>query len=283
MKVAVASGKGGTGKTTVAVALARLFAEDGPVQLIDCDVEEPNSNNLLELELSTSSDVRIPLPVVNEEGCTYCGVCARICRYNAIAVLKDRVMIFPELCNGCGACVISCPERVISEKDRRMGQISRGISNNLELIEGRLDLGQAKAVPVIDAAKEMISGEFTILDSPPGSSCPVMETARGCDIVILVSEPTRFGLHDLRAVVASLEYLNIPMLLVVNKVDSGEEDLESFASGKGIEIGARIPFDRKMAEVYSRGGDPLKEVKGFGESMAALKQKLMEIIGGVEK
>lgn len=280
MWMAVASGKGGTGKTTIAVSLARLLSMDRNTQILDCDVEEPNVANLLGITPVAIQTVEIPLPVVDDSKCNYCGKCASTCRYNALAVLKDRVMVFPELCNGCGACMLVCPENAISERNRRMGTVSRGMSGSLELVEGKLDLGQAKAVPVIDAVKSQISAEIAILDSPPGSSCPVMETVRGCDLAILVSEPTRFGLHDLLTVISSLKVVGVPMVLVINKEGSGKEDLETAAKKEGVEVIARIPLERRMAEVYSRGGDLLDEVEGFREAMVSLKDAILNMPGG---
>ncbi len=280
MRIAVASGKGGTGKTTIAVALARSLAEEGIVQIVDCDVEEPNVKNLLHCDVDESNVVHVPLPEIVEKKCIHCGLCARNCRYNALAVLRDRVMVFPELCNGCGACSLVCPKEAVNETNRRMGVVSEGITGKIRFIEGRLDTGQAKAVPVIDAAKERIDEDLVILDSPPGSSCPVLETARGADLILLVGEPTRFGIHDLRMVIDSLKSLDIPMVLVINKEGSGNENIGVLAEEKKIPVLSRLPLDRQVAEVYSKGGDLLKEVDWFGEAISELKGNLLEIIGG---
>lgn len=280
MRIVVASGKGGTGKTTIAVALAKVLSSRVETILVDCDVEEPNSRNFLEADIQELEPVNIPLPVIDVERCTFCGICSRTCRYGALAVLKEQVMVFPELCNGCGACSLSCPEKAISYTSRRMGGIHGGYHDDLEFIEGRLDIGQAKAVPVIEAAKAHIDRDVSIIDSPPGSSCPVLEAARGSDIIVLVSEPTRFGMHDLRMVVDSLSILEIPMVIIINKVGIGKVDIRGFADVKNIPVIAEIPFDRNLSEVYARGDEPLDEIPWFKETIEDVASSLMVRKGG---
>lgn len=280
MKITVASGKGGTGKTTVSLAIARLLSKRYATTLIDCDVEEPNVGNFVNGSMDEIEIVTIDQPVIDRQKCTLCGTCSSTCRYNALACLKDSVMTFPELCNGCGACGIVCKHDAISFNANRIGKISRIREEELEILEGRLDTGQAKAVPVISAAKDHIEREITVLDSPPGSSCPVIETARGSDIIILVSEPTRFGIHDLNSVYKSLKDLDIPMLVIENKAGSGSEDIGAFCEKNGVELVGSIPMDRGIAEVYARGGDPAEEVVIFRDIITSIGNRLITIKEG---
>ena len=275
MRIVIASGKGGTGKTTIAVALSKILVRRGETVIVDCDVEEPNVRNLLETEMNEIEIVNIPLPVIDEARCTHCGSCSNTCRYGALAVLKDQVMVFPELCNGCGACGLVCQEGAISYSERRMGSVSNGIAKDLVLIEGRLDIGQAKAVPVIEAAKEHIDLEIAVIDSPPGSSCPVLESARGSDVIVLVSEPTRFGYHDLKMVMESLSILEIPMMIIINKKGTGSEDIEGLAREFKVPVIGEIPFDRKLAELYAKGNDPLEEVSWFRDTIERIANRIL--------
>jgi len=218
MKIAIASGKGGTGKTTVTVNLALALLGDTDVTVLDCDVEEPNSRHFLDIDFNSSNNetISIPQPFFDEATCTHCRACAQFCQYHAIAVLSDRVMFFPELCNGCGGCTMTCPVNAITEISREVGSIRGGSllssktddtpDGSLSFLEGQLNPGEAKAVPVISALKKHAGplGGITLLDSSPGTSCPVLETIRDTDFCILVTEPTPFGLHDLKLAVAAI-------------------------------------------------------------------------------
>jgi len=198
MIISVASGKGGTGKTLVATSLALSLIDNYKVQLLDCDVEEPNANILLRLDMKLSQPVYIPIPKVDETKCTYCGKCAEVCAYNAIAVLKEKVLVFPELCHGCGACSYLCAESAITEEGRQVGIVERGNSGNLELVQGKLAIGEAMAPPVIREVKKYLDpANMVIIDVSPGTSCPVVEAVEGSDFCLLVTEPTPFGLNDL--------------------------------------------------------------------------------------
>jgi MinD superfamily P-loop ATPase len=254
MIISVASGKGGTGKTLVATSLALSLIDNYKVQLLDCDVEEPNANILLNLAMNQSQPVYIPVPRVDETKCTYCRKCAEVCAYNAIAVLKEKVLVFPELCHGCGACSYLCPESAITEEGREVGIIERGNSGNLELIQGRLAIGEAMAPPVIREVKKYITpANIVIIDVPPGTSCPVVEAVEGSDFCLLVTEPTPFGLNDLSLAVEVVRKLGIPCGVVINRVGIGDEEVEQYCHQEGIPVLLRIPLDRKVAMLYSKG------------------------------
>jgi MinD superfamily P-loop ATPase len=251
MIVSVASGKGGTGKTSVAVNMA-LSIEN--VQFLDCDVEEPNAHLLLHPEISQTEPVYLQVPVVNEELCDHCRKCGEFCQYNAIFVGSEKVLIFPELCTSCGGCVLVCPKKAISEEERIIGAVKFGVTGDLELVYGELEVGEPMAVPVIKAVKRRIKNDKNvILDSPPGTSCPVIETVKGSDFCVLVTEPTPFGLHDLKITVQVLEDMEIPFGVVVNRAGVGDRKVYEYCEEKNIPVLLEIPFRRRIAELYSRG------------------------------
>jgi MinD superfamily P-loop ATPase len=254
MIISVASGKGGTGKTLVATSLALSLSVNHRVQLLDCDVEEPNANILLRVAITHSQPVYVPIPSVDEAKCTYCGKCAEICAYNAIGVIKKKVLIFPELCHGCGACSYLCPESAITEEGKEVGVFETGDSENLGLIQGRLNVGEAMAPPVIREVKKHIDwGSVVIIDIPPGTSCPVIEAVKGSDFCLLVTEPTPFGLNDLSLAVEVVRELHIPSGVIVNRVGLGTDEVEQYCHREEIPIMLRIPLDRDIATHYSRG------------------------------
>jgi MinD superfamily P-loop ATPase len=254
MIISVASGKGGTGKTLVATSLALSLSANHKVQLLDCDVEEPNANILLGVAIKHSQPVYIPTPSVDETKCTYCGKCAEVCAYNAIAVIKRKVLIFPELCHGCGACSYLCPESAITEEGKEIGVVERGDSENLELIQGKLNVGEAMAPPVIREVKKRIDRtSVAIIDVPPGTSCPVVEAVKGSDLCLLVTEPTPFGLNDLSLAVEVVRELNMPCGVIINRVGVGSDEVEQYCHREGIPILLNIPLDRDIATLYSRG------------------------------
>ena len=251
MIIAVASGKGGTGKTSVAVNMALSIEK---VQFLDCDVEEPNAHVLLKPQITRTEPVYLQVPVVNEKLCDYCGKCADFCQFNAIFVSPEKVLIFPELCHSCGGCAIVCPMKAISEEQQRVGMLKFGSVDDLELVYGELEVGEPMAVPVIREVKRQIkSSKTVILDSPPGTSCPVIETVKGSNFCILVTEPTPFGLHDLKITVEVLENMEIPFGVVVNRAGIGDKKVYEYCREKGIPILLDIPYQRKIAELYSRG------------------------------
>lgn len=252
MILAIASGKGGTGKTTVAVNLARALGE--PVQLLDCDVEEPNAHLFLHGSASPEEAVEIPIPEVDESLCNACGECGRICQYHAIVQLKGPPLVFPELCHGCGGCTRVCSTGAIREAGRRIGVVSTLAAGSITLIQGRLDVGVAMVPPLIRAVKARLKdGLPAILDVPPGTSCPVIVTLRGADAAILVTEPTPFGLHDLTLAVDMVRELGVPFDVVVNRVGVGDGRVHEYCRAQGIPILLEIPDDRRIAEAYSRG------------------------------
>ena len=254
MIISVASGKGGTGKTLVATSLALSLRASRKVQLLDCDVEEPNANILLRVAMTHSEAVYIPIPGVDEAKCTYCGKCAEVCAYNAIAVIKERVLVFAELCHGCGACSYLCPENAITEQGREVGVVERGDSDNLELIQGRLNVGEAMAPPVIrEVQKRIDQGSVVIIDVPPGTSCPVVEAIKGSDFCLLVTEPTPFGLNDLSLAVEVVKELDMPCAVIINRVGVGNDEVDQYCHRQGIPILLRIPLDINVAMLYSRG------------------------------
>jgi MinD superfamily P-loop ATPase len=253
MIISIASGKGGTGKTTIAVNLA-LSLPKGAVQLIDCDVEEPNSHLFLSPSIHQVTSMGIPVPRIDESKCTYCGKCAKVCEYHAIAVILENVLVFDELCHGCGACSYLCPEKAIFEMEREIGIVQEGSANGISFANGVLNVGEPMASPLIRKAKEKIQKDrIVILDAPPGTACPVIETVKGSDFCLLVTEPTPFGLNDLELAVGMLEKLGIPRGVVVNKADVGDREVWDYCQSKNIPILMEIPMDRRIAESYSKG------------------------------
>jgi MinD superfamily P-loop ATPase len=275
MIIAVASGKGGTGKTTIATNLAKSIGNR--VQLIDCDVEEPNSHLFLRPQIEKIEEVNIPNPKVDLGKCNFCGECAKICRFSAIVVIKSNVLTFPELCHGCGGCALVCPESAISEMDKPIGILEQGSSDALSFIHGRLKVGEAMSPPLIKAARSLARNNgVIIIDAPPGTSCPVIAAVKGTDFCILVTEPTPFGLNDLQLAVDVVHKLNIPTGVVINRCDIGDQEVRKFCYQSNIPILMEIPEDRLIAEAYSRGEmiiDVLPEYRGkFQQLLTNIKR-----------
>ncbi|MFW6136858.1 MAG: ATP-binding protein [Candidatus Aminicenantaceae bacterium] len=282
MIVSVASGKGGTGKTTVAVNLALTASRREEVHLLDCDVEEPNAYIFIQPEFSQKKDVKVPVPEIDETACTYCGTCARICEYNALAVVKDSVLVFPELCHGCGGCRLLCPEQAIRETGRSIGVMESGRRDRLHFTHGRLNIGEAISPPLIrEVKKNIISGRLNILDAPPGTSCPVIETLRGSDFCILVTEPTPFGLHDLKLAVETVSLLNIPAGVVLNRSGKDECGVVDFCRSRNLPVMMTIPLDKKIAETYSRGDILIDVLPGLKQSFMNLYRRLDSMLAGI--
>lgn len=252
MIIAVASGKGGTGKTTVAVNMAMCLSE--PVHLVDCDVEEPNCHIFLNPEISGRERVALPFPVVDERLCDGCGECSRACQYNAIVALKTKPLVFPSLCHGCGGCVQACPKSAITEGMREIGTIETGRGRHIDFIQGQLDVGQTLAPPLIRAVKRRISFKgFTIVDCPPGTSCPVITAVKNSDYVVLVTESTPFGLHDLKLAVETTRRLGLDFGVVVNRAATSDHRVVEYCKSEQIPLLLEIPDDRRAAVAYSRG------------------------------
>lgn len=266
MIIAVASGKGGTGKTTLASNLAIALARGGhAVHLLDCDVEEPNCHLFLDVPVAETRPVTVPVPVVDPGKCDLCGTCAEVCRFNALACLGNRVFIAGELCHGCGGCVLLCPREAMTERWREIGFVQTGQRDGLTLTTGRLHVGEPMAPPLIRAVKGAADGDPVLIDAPPGTSCPVVAAARGADFVLLVTEPTPFGLNDLRLAVAMVRELELPCAVVLNRSDAGDGAVEDYCRRQGIELLLELPDDRRIAEAYSRG-QPAVDVRPELES-----------------
>ena len=254
MILSVASGKGGTGKTLVATSLALSLNNNGVLQLLDCDVEEPNDHVFLKPEITGSKPVSVMVPGIDLEKCNYCGKCAEVCAYNAIAVLKNRVLTLPPLCHGCGACSYLCPEDAIFEQGRETGQIEWGHADGISFVQGKLAVGEAMAPPVIRKVKEYTYNEGTvIIDAPPGTSCPVVESVKGSDFCLLVTEPTPFGLSDLTLAVGMVRDLDIPCGVVLNRAGVGDVGVQEYCRIENIPILLTIPLDTEIARLYSKG------------------------------
>ena len=272
MIISIASGKGGTGKTSVAVNMALSL---GKVQLLDCDVEEPNAHILLHPKISATKPVHISTPLVNEEKCDHCGKCAEFCEFNALFVTSEKVLFFPELCHGCGGCAIVCPKDAIGERNVEIGVIKMGIVDEVELVYGELNVGEPMAVPVIKEVKKQVKKNKTvIIDSPPGTSCPVIESVYGSDYCILVSEPTPFGLHDLKITVEVLEEINIPFGVIINRAGIGDRKIYDYCEEKGAPILLEIPFQREIAELYSNGIPFVVEMPEWKEKLQLVMDKI---------
>jgi len=301
MIIAIASGKGGTGKTTVAVNLALSIAADAQgsaksdVLFLDCDVEEPNAHLFFNPTIERREEVGILIPEVDYDKCTFCGRCAEVCAYHALAVVKQTVLVFPELCHGCGSCTLNCPEEAIHEVLNVTGVIEEGqpVVNaqfsipktqnlgGIRFAHGILNIGEAMAVPVIRELKKRI-GENTndrivILDASPGTSCPVVETMRGADFVLMVTEPTPFGLHDLRlAVEVARDELGLPVGVVINRDGVGDQGVEDYCAAENIPILMRIPLDRRIAEAYSEGVPMVEALPEYQERFVELYRRIQK-------
>ncbi|RKY30779.1 MAG: (4Fe-4S)-binding protein [Candidatus Omnitrophota bacterium] len=251
MVITVGSGKGGTGKTLISTSLAMSI---GNVQFFDCDVEEPNSYIFIKPVIEEEIGIETFVPEVDLSKCNFCKKCQEICRYNAIAVLKNKVIVFEQLCHHCGACIWVCPNKAISEKKVKLGTIRKGKSDSIEFFEGRLEVGQATSPPLIRELKKYIEkGKDVIIDSAPGVACPFVNAVYGSDFVILVTEPTPFGLYDLKLAVEVCENLNLKKGVIINRSGKGDNLIEDFCREKNIPVILKIPFRREIAEGYSKG------------------------------
>lgn len=275
MKIAVASGKGGTGKTTISTALALSLAEQIPVNLLDCDVEEPNAHIFIKGE-ATEKEATVATFLFDNDKCTKCGKCAKVCRFNALACLPSGPMFFPEMCHGCGGCLLACPAGAISEGKRQNGAMHKVSAGNLQLIYGVLNVGEAMASPLIRSVKQEVSQSdiLCIIDSPPGASCSMLSAVSECDYVIMVTEPTPFGLHDLKLAVEALKELGLRYGIVVNRAEDGVNLVRDYCQGAGIDLLLEIPQSRKVAEGYSHG---LPLTESYPESKEMLREMFDKI------
>jgi len=277
MIISVASGKGGTGKTTIATNLALSLEQN--VQLFDCDVEEPNAHLFLNPEINKKEPVNASVPKIDLDKCTFCKKCMNICRFGAIAVLKKDVMIFENLCHSCGGCFEICPENTVIEKERSLGEIEHGAIDHISFIHGKLNIGQVMVPPIIKKVKSYSDPNLTtIIDAPPGTSCPVIAAMNGADFALLVTEPTPFGLHDLRLAVETVKALDIPHGLVINRAGLGNDDVKTFAKKENLPVLMEIPFDKRIAQLYSNGQMITDHLPGYKIKFQALYKQIVKII-----
>lgn len=277
--IAVASGKGGTGKTTVATNLARVASIQGlEVSYLDCDVEEPNGHIFLKPRIENSAPVCVSVPVVDEGKCMACGQCKEICQYSAIALLGKTILTFPNLCHACGGCMLVCPTGAITETGREVGVVEEGIADGVRFVHGKLRIGEAMSPPLIRAVRKQISDSgLSIIDAPPGTSCPVIQSVRGADYVLLVTEPTPFGLNDLKLAVEMLRVLKLPFGVVVNRADMGDEAVFNYCDSESINVLLRISDDRRIAEAYSRGQLATQALPEYNEVFVSLLKGIVDV------
>jgi MinD superfamily P-loop ATPase len=248
-----------------------------PVRFLDCDVEEPNAHLFIHPDFERNETITTPVPLVDENKCTLCGKCAEICQFKAIVVIGETVLPFPELCHSCGGCMEVCPEGAITETGRDLGVIEAGHRNGLEFFHGRLRVGEAMSPPLIREVRTYAhTNTLTIIDAPPGTSCPVIAAMKGADFILLVTEPTPFGLHDLKLAVGAVKILGIPCGLVINRADMGDDQVMAYAKEEGVPVLMEIPFDRRIAEVYSMG-EVLVEV------MPEWKEKFLDLYDRIQE
>lgn len=291
MRIAVASGKGGTGKTTLATNLAAVLARQGvAVRLVDADVEEPDCHLFLKPGNDRSETVGVLIPQVDEDRCTGCGRCAEVCAFKAVTVIGSTVLVFPELCHSCGACTLLCPEGALREVERVTGVIRHGMVTLPErpafpLVSGVLNVGEGKAVPTTRAAVAASRGpldDIVLIDAPPGTSCPVIEAVRGTDLVVLVTEPTPFGLHDLELAVSMSRALRLRCVVALNRSDLGDDRVRRYCAAEGIEIVLELPYDRRIAEAYACGRLLVDAVDGLEEMLIASWERIAAAALGEE-
>ncbi|QHG91961.1 ATPase [Sulfurimonas sp. CVO] len=283
MKITIASGKGGTGKTTISTNLSSYLAKEADVVLADLDVEEPNSKLFIEGNLIFEKACDKMVPQWKKDECTLCGNCEEVCRFNAVIKVGDEILVFPELCHSCYACSELCPTESLPMIPQKIGELKHFKTENLDFVEGRLDIGEEQAVPLISQVIEYIDEKFSqdtikLFDAPPGTSCPVIEASRGSDFVILVTESTPFGLNDLKLAVETMRVLCQKFGVVINRHGIGDNGVEEYCNAEGIPIIAKIPNDRRVAELYSKGELIYPKIQEFE---TALKQ-IAEFVGGVK-
>jgi MinD superfamily P-loop ATPase len=275
--ISIASGKGGTGKTSVAVALAISLKE--PVQFLDCDVEAPNGHIFMKPRWENKETIYAQIPVVDETKCTFCRACSQLCRFKAILVLGEAILAFPEMCHACGGCFLVCRPKALNPGKKELGQIEEGWSGAIRFVHGRLRVGEPMSPPLIREVKKRIKKDaLAILDAPPGTSCPVVQTVKGSDYTILVTEPTPFGLYDLKLAVESLGNLRIPFGVILNRADSGDQKVQAYLESQGIPLLMEIPFDRKIAEGYARGESLIQVRPEMREKFRNLFQEIQRQI-----
>lgn len=281
MIIAVASGKGGTGKTTVAVHLASSAPQHAV--LLDCDVEEPNCHLFFDLEVQQRNTVNIPVPALDAKRCTACGLCSQICQFHAVAFMGQRPVLFPELCHGCGGCVRVCPAGALREVPAEIGTVEVSATPSCTLVQGRLHVGKALSPPLIHAVKRHARRDrLTIVDCPPGTACPLAAAVSGCDFAVLVAEPTRFGLHDLGLVVEAVRQLQVPLGVVINRSNGQSGMLREYCREQGIAVLMEIPHSQQVAQSYARGRLALEAVPELKRSFQELWSTLASAADAVK-
>jgi MinD superfamily P-loop ATPase len=282
MKIAIASGKGGTGKTTIATNLACSIASIGKaVQYLDCDVEEPNGKIFLKPNITETKSITIDVPEVDSDLCNDCGKCGDICQYSAIISMKEIVMTFDQLCHSCGGCSLVCPTGAITEKPREIGYADIGMANGVEFVQGRLKIGDIHTPPLIKKTKAYAIEEgVVIIDAPPGTSCPVIEAVKDADFVLLVTEPTPFGLNDLKLAVSMVKELNIPFAVIINRSEPDEKIVNQYCEDENIEIIFEVSDDRRIAEAYSVGEMIIDVLPEYKNDFVSLYENISRIVTG---
>ena len=278
MRIAVASGKGGTGKTTVAVNLALSLSTEESIQFLDCDVEEPNAHLFLKPHFNTVLSLDKLLPQIDSDKCTRCGACVEACEFNALAIMGGNVMLYDSLCHGCGRCGLICPTGAISEIPHQLGVVESGNARGFPFARGLLNVGETMATPIIHALKrEIDSSRLAILDAPPGTGCPTIAALHEADVALMVTAPTPFGLHDLKAAIEVARTLNVPTAVVINRAGIGNDQVEKYCDGESIPIVLTIPFDRVIAETYAVGTPLVDAVPSWRKQFIELAERLKEV------
>ena len=278
MIISVLSGKGGTGKTLISVNLASAL--DNALYL-DCDVEEPNGFIFLKPEVTEREAVNVKSPVINVDKCLACGQCVRACQYNALALVKEKVIVFPKICHSCGTCLLVCPAECMEEKDREIGVVEGGTAGNLTCYQGKLNVGEPITVPIIKQLKKKINpGKNIVLDCPPGSSCSVVNSIEGSDYCLLVTEPTPFGFHDLQIAVGLVRQMGIPLGVVLNKSQAGSNIIIEYCQKERIKLLGAIPFSQDIAKIYSQGNLLTAQGHYWKCYFADLAYRIQEVIEG---
>lgn len=277
MIISIASGKGGTGKTTVATNLA--YSMGSEAQILDCDVEEPNVHLFLKPKIEHTETAYTFVPEIDQDRCSLCRQCVDACRFNALTLVGETLLTFPQLCHSCTGCMIVCPEHAIHPSKRELGAIENGVKDDLMFVQGRLRVGEAMAPPLISRVKTGSTREKTIIiDAPPGTSCPVITAIKDTDFVLMVTEPTPFGLHDLKLAVEAVKTMGIPHGLVINRSDIGDDQVAAYAGSEGIPVLMEIPFSRRIAEIYSSGHLLVEKMPEWQSLFCRLFERIKTII-----